>query len=385
VTRPHVVVLSLIASALLAGGAAGPLFADQDNQDILRIDHYLSHRSTVPAIKGEQATLYLRERVAANLAHQSSPMEGKVVLFVHGAVLGSTGAFDAPYQDYSWMAYLAQANLDAFGVDLTGYGFSTRPGPMNDPCNLDPQEQTTLVPALHVDTCPGTKAGQIDTLRSDWDDVDAAVTFIRRLRHVERVSLVGWSYGGSIIGGYAVLHPDKVDRLIMLSPAYDRDHPDASAPETPASGPPMTLQTPDTLPSYWDHQVQCSDQVDPGIRDALWQEGLVADAVSWAPGLRRVPTFPTWFWNRSLAARVQAPTLVVEGESDQMAPTTTPDAIRAAYTDLGAPMKVYADLACSSHFAQWETRHLAMFQASLEWLRDGSVRGLSTGTVRLGE
>jgi pimeloyl-ACP methyl ester carboxylesterase len=97
------------------------------------------------------------------------------------------------------------------------------------------------------------------------------------------------------------------------------------------------------------------------------------------------PTFPTWGWNRSIAARVQAPTLVVEGEFDHLMPGTTPDAIRAAYADLGTSSKVYADLACSSHFALWETRHLAMFQASLEWLQGGSVSGVSTGIVRLGD
>jgi pimeloyl-ACP methyl ester carboxylesterase len=386
VTRMCLVVTSLFVSVVLAGFTTGPLFAGQDNRDILTADHYLSHTSTAPAIRGQQVTLYLRERALANLTSQSASLEGKVVVFVHGAALGSTGAFDAPYQDYSWMAFLAQAGFDAFGLDLTGYGYSTRPGPMNDPCNLDPQERATLVPALHAETCPSTKPVQIDTLRSDWDDVDAAVNFIRDLRHVERVSLVGWSYGGSIIGGYAAGHPDAVDRLVMLSPSYDRDHPDASAPEAPASGPPMFLQTADTVPSLWDPQVQCPDQVDPGIRDALWQEGVVADAVSWAPGLRRVPTFPTWSWNRSISARVQAPTLVVEGEFDHLLPgSTTPDAIRAAYADLGTSSKVYVDLACSSHFAMWETRHVAMFQASLEWLGGGSVSGQSAGIVRLGD
>jgi pimeloyl-ACP methyl ester carboxylesterase len=377
--------VSCIASLVLAGFGSTPLFAQEVDQELVSVDHLVSHPSTAPAIRGEQVTLYMRERSLANPASQSTSPPGKVVLFVHGAALGSTGAFDLAYQDYSWMAYLAQAGFDTFALDLTGYGFSTRPDPMNDPCNLDPETLATLVPALHVQTCPAVKPVQIDTLRSDWDDLDAAVNFVRDLRHVDRVSLVGWSYGGSIIGGYAVNHPDKVDRLVMLSPAYDRDHPDASVPETAASGPPMSLQTPETVPSFWDHQVKCADQVDPGVRDAVWQEGIVADAVSWAPGHRRVPIFPTWFWNRALASKVQAPTLVVEGEFDEMAPITTPDAIRAAYADLGTPTKLYVNLACSSHFAQWETRHLPMFAASLEWLSDGTVNGLNSGEVRLGD
>ena len=41
----------------------------------------------------------------------------RVVLFVHGAGTPAEVAFDVPYQDYSWMAYLAQAGFDTFSVD----------------------------------------------------------------------------------------------------------------------------------------------------------------------------------------------------------------------------------------------------------------------------
>jgi pimeloyl-ACP methyl ester carboxylesterase len=379
------IVASIITSIALGGLATAPALARQADQDVLTIDHFISHTSTAPAIRGQQVALYVRERMLADNAQQSAAPSRPIVLFVHGAALNSTGAFDASYQDYSWMAYLARGGFDTFALDLTGYGFSTRPASMNDPCNLDPQQQVALVPALVVETCPAAKPQQIDTLRSDWDDVDAAVNFIRGLRHVDRVNLVGWSYGGSIIGGYAAAHQDNVDRLVMLSPAFDRDHPDFPVPDTAASVPPMSLQTPETLPSFWDRQVQCADQFDPAIRQVIWQDGLVADAVSWAPGLRRVPTFPTFLWNRSLAARLQKPTLIVEGDNDQMSPASMPDSIRAAFADITSPTKVYAELPCSSHFAIWETRHLAMFEASLEWLRDGTVNGVAAGEVRLGD
>jgi pimeloyl-ACP methyl ester carboxylesterase len=357
----------------------------REDETIVTVDHYLPHVSTAPATNGQQVTLYLRERAQDDLVQRSSSLDGKVVLFLHGAALGGTGAFDAPYQDYSWMAYLAQAGFDTFSLDFTGFGFSTRPAPMDDPCNLDPADQAALVPSVLPQTCPPSYTTQVTTLRSDWDDLDAAVDYIRALRHVDRVSMVGWSYGGSRGGGYAALHPDKVDRLVFLSPAYDREHPDAAVPDAPAAGAPMFLQPPDGVPSFWDPQVQCADQFDPGIRDALWNEGVVADGVSWAPGFRRVPSFPDWSWNRSIATRVQAPTLVIEGEFDHMSPTTVPEVIRAAYADLGTSHKVFVNLACSSHFALWETRHVILFEASLEWLRNGSVKGLTEGEVRLGD
>jgi pimeloyl-ACP methyl ester carboxylesterase len=376
-----VVLLIALCLALLPGWT----FARQDSEPIDSLDHHVAHVSTAPGAAGQQVTLYMRERMRHDLTQGSPSLAGKVVLFLHGAALGGTGAFDAPYQDYSWMAYLAQSGFDAFSLDFTGFGFSTRPAPMNDPCNLDRGDQTLLDASILPDTCPPTYTSQVTTLRSDWDDLDTAVDYLRALRHVDRVSLVGWSYAGSRAGGYATLHPDKVDRLVLLSPSYDRDEPDASVPQAPAAGAPMFLQPREGVASLWDPQVHCSDQVDPSVRDAVWNEGVVADAVSWAPGLRRVPSFPNWDWNRAIAAKVRAPTLVAEGEFDQMTPHTTPEAIRAAYADLGTRSKVFVNLACSSHFAMWETRHLVLFQSSLEWLRDGSVNGLTEGEVRLGD
>ena len=92
--------------------------------------------STVPAIAGQPAQLYVRERVLAGTALRGRSFENRVVLFVHGAGTPAEVSFDVPYKDYSWMGYLAQAGFDVFSVDMTGYGRSTRPFPMNDPCNL---------------------------------------------------------------------------------------------------------------------------------------------------------------------------------------------------------------------------------------------------------
>lgn len=164
---------------------------------------------------------------------------------------------------------------------------------MNDPCNLDPADQKLLDASVLPVPCRPSLTSQVTTLRSDWDDLDAAVDYLRALRHVDRVSLVGCSYAGSGAGRYATLHRDKVDRLVFLSPTYDRDQPDAPPPQTPVAGAPMFLQPREGVPSFWDPQVHCQNQVDPAVRDALWNEGLVADAVSWAPGFRRVPSFPT--------------------------------------------------------------------------------------------
>ena len=109
-------------------------------QTILTIDRLVSHVTTVPVIKGDQVNLFVRERVDRKLMKQGSgkPFERKVVLMVHGGFSPSTLAFDTPYRDYSWMEYLAKQGFDVFTMDMTGYGRSTRPAPMEDPCNILP-------------------------------------------------------------------------------------------------------------------------------------------------------------------------------------------------------------------------------------------------------
>jgi pimeloyl-ACP methyl ester carboxylesterase len=370
-------VLRLIAcvSALLVLSPSAS-FARDDSAQILSVDHFVAHRSTAPAIAGQQVQLYMRERVQAQILTHTADFNGEVVVFLHGA-------FDAPYQDYSWMAYLAQNGFDTFALDLTGYGYSTRPAALDDPCNVASDQRPSIAPGMVSETCTPSLTTQINTAQSEWDDLDSAVDYLRGLRHVERVSIVGWSLGGTRAGGYAALHPEKVGRLVLLAPTYDVDHPTALPPKDADAGVPVTLVSRAAVTGNWDRQVHCSNQFDPAFRDAMWSEGLQADGIEWAPDQRRVPTAPPWRWNRSTATRVQTPSLIISGELDQMSPMSVPAVMRTVYADLGTPDKVFLDMPCASHFAMWEAPHLQLFRASQEWLRDGSVDGHKEGEVRL--
>ena len=82
-----------------------------DSERLLTVDHYVRVTSTVPAIAGQAAQIYVRERVAAGTALRGASFADRVVLFVHGAGTPAEVAFDVPYQDYSWMAYLARRRL----------------------------------------------------------------------------------------------------------------------------------------------------------------------------------------------------------------------------------------------------------------------------------
>src|ERR1041384_5835394 len=125
----------------LFGFLAAPALFGEDSGRLLSLDHYVRVHSTAPVMDGRDAEIYVREVVQPRTVLRGGPAADRVVLFVHGAGTPAEVAFDVPYQDYSWMAYLAQAGFDVFSMDMTGYGRSSRPTPMNDPCNLTAEQQ----------------------------------------------------------------------------------------------------------------------------------------------------------------------------------------------------------------------------------------------------
>ena len=367
--------MSTISCATMPGASV----PGNDSVQLVGLDHYVRVRSIAPSMNGQTAQLYVRERIEGRaLLHGSSG----VVLFVHGAGTPAEVAFDVPYSDYSWMAYLAHGGFDVFSMDTTGYGRSTRPTVMNDPCNLTRAQQRAFVTSLLAAPCAPSFATAATTIASDWNDIGAVVDYVRALRHVDRVSLVAWSLGGPRAGGYAAQHPDRVQRMVLLAPGYLRtaaDGPPAQLPERAA----MNTQSGAEFTANWDRQIGCPDQYERGASAVIWAKMLESDPVgsTWGSGVRRAPETANWGWNAAMVGKSQTPTLIVAGVHDkQVAPTR----VRELYADLGAQEKVFVDLACSSHNAMWETNHTILFRASLEWLTEGSVGGTKNGMLRLG-
>jgi pimeloyl-ACP methyl ester carboxylesterase len=267
-------------------------------------------------------------------------------------------------------------------MDTTGYGRSTRPAPMNDPCNLSEEQQKQFVPTLMPAPCKATYPGNLTTIASDWNDIDAVVDYIRKLRKVEKVSMVAWSLGGPRAGGYAAQHPGKVNRLVLLAPAYNRDTA-AEPPALPRPGTVFNTQSRAEFDANWDRQIVCENQADPKVREVVWAEMIASDpaGAKWGSGVRRAPSTTTWGFNKAMIAGMKTPALMIAAAHDRQVP---PERVRAAYDDIGSSDKVLIDLGCASHNAMWESNHLAMFAASLEWLKEGTVNGQRNGVLRLG-
>ena len=358
-------------------------------EPFVTVDRFVPHISSVSANQGERVGIFVREKITSRLstrfARGGHADEGKVVLFVHGGSVPSVPDYDLPYKDYSWMSYLARAGYDTFAMDHSGYGLSPRPM-MDDPCNMDTENRALVTPVPLSTDCQPKYSRGLTTSQSDWDEILTVVEFIRALRGVETVSLVGWSAGGPRTAGFAARYPEKIDKLVLFAPGYRRDQP-SNPPSHPRGDVPMRIQTKSALEEgRWRSTVACENQIDPGIQTAIWQSIMAFDqrGAVWGAGhgVMRVRTSAgSWGWNLEYAAKVTAPTLIMVGEQDFLL-----ESDKQLFEDLtSAESKVLVTMECATHFAVWEsTQYKFMHEASLEWLESTTLRGETSGRFSVG-
>jgi pimeloyl-ACP methyl ester carboxylesterase len=347
------------------------------NTGLRTIDHMVPHVSTVPANKGETVQIFVREKVLASDVATPRP----VVLMVHGGVSPSTLAFDVEYETYSWMAYLARAGFDVFAMDMTGYGRSARPK-MDDPCNVGPALQKTLIPTTLKEACKPSYPFQLVNRQSEHDELDRVIDYILKLRGVAKVNLLGWSGGGYRTGTYTSQRPEKVDKLVIFASSnYSRKNSSAPAESLPRPGFPITIQSRELVEKQrWFPFAKCSDQIEPGMPDRIWELSQLHDpqGMTWGPGVMRAPTRTYWGWNAEEAKRIKVPTLVMLGEFDELNASN-----KQLYEDLGTDDKVFLSIPCGSHFLVWEKNHDALHEASRQWLVNGTFNGARRGEFRM--
>jgi len=275
------------------------------------------------------------------------------------------------------MEYLARAGFNTYTMDLSGYGGSPRPM-MDDPCNVNPKQQNLIAGKPLRATCSANHAQQFNTIRDDWAEMDAVVDHLRKVNKVDRIHIIGWSAGGPRVGGYVSQNPSKVDRVMLYAPSPVIKGP---IPDKPAAGFPVQLQTRDDMERLrWDPDVRCPRQVEPGARDAVLKSIMEWDRIgeSWGKdGAMRGRVATNFGWTEELSRKVTSPTLVVVGEFDRLVER------RTVYEQIASKEKVFLDVACASHFLVWEKQHKVLHESSLEWLRDGNVKGVKNGEFRV--
>ena len=153
--------------------------------------------------------IYVRNKRPADMA---AFRPERTLLFVHGATYPAHTSFDLKLDGVSWMDYIAARGYDVYLLDIRGYGKSTRPREMDDK------------PDANAPVVRGVTAVK---------DISAVVDFILKRRSIPRLSLLGWSWGTTLMATYTTENPGKVERLVLYAPAWIRTTPSLSRPAGP--------------------------------------------------------------------------------------------------------------------------------------------------------
>jgi pimeloyl-ACP methyl ester carboxylesterase len=280
----------------------------------------------------------------------------KILLYVHGATYPSETAFDLKLNGLSWMDYIAQRGYDVYLVDLRGYGRSTRPPEMDHP-------------AEHGEPIVRTATGV--------KDVGAAVEFILKRRSVQKINLLGWSWGTSLMGWYTAQNNDKVHKLVLYAPQWIRNVP-ALTDSGGKLGAYRSVSR-DAAKGRWLTGVPESKKADliPAGWFEAWADATFAtDAVGakQTPPVLRAPNGVVAdgreFWGAGKAlydpAQIRVPTFLAHAEWDADLPSYMLHAYFAKLTN--APYKRYVEIGEGTHTVIMEKNRMQLFQAVQQFL-----------------
>jgi pimeloyl-ACP methyl ester carboxylesterase len=298
--------------------------------------------------------IYVRNKRPANL---TTFRPERTLVFVHGATYPAHAAFDLKLDGLSWMEYIAARGYDVYLLDLRGYGKSTRPQEMSQDPKANP---------------PLTRGEQ--AIR----DISAVVDFVRARRNVERVNLLGWSWGTALMATYTTQNPTKVERLALYAPSFIRQTPSLVQSGPGPLGAYRTV-TREQAQQRWLTGVP--EDKKAALIPAGWFERWADE--TWAsdpegakqsPPVIRAPNGvqqdSAEYWSAGKAyydpAKITVPTLLVVAEWDRDTPPYMAQTLFPLLTN--APGKRYVALAEGTHTIVMEKNRLKLFEAVQSFL-----------------
>ena len=302
--------------------------------------------------------LYVRNKHPRAL---SAVRSGKILLFVHGATVPAETTFDLRLNGLSWMDYIAQHEYDVYLVDVRGYGKSTRPPEMDAPADRNP-------PIVRTETA--------------LKDVGTAVDFILKRRGVDKLNLMGWSWGTTLMGWYTATHNDKVAKLVLYAPQWLRKSSEPTDTDTKLGA--YRAVSRDALKSRWLDGVPEDKKADfiPAGWFEAWADACFASdpiGASQTPPVLRAPNGIIAdnrdFWSAGKPmynpADIRVPTFLAHAEWDADLPN---DMLYAYFDQLtNTPYKRYVQIGEGTHFIMVEKNRMQLFQAVQQFL-DESIR-----------
>lgn len=298
--------------------------------------------------------LYLRHKY---LGTQNSFDAGRVILFLEPFSVPTAKAFDVP--GYSWMDDYAKKGFDTWAMDFRGFGQSTRPAAMD---------------------VPAVKNKPVVSHEDGLADLTAVVNYIKRARHVDKIDIVGWSWGGVVGAEYAATKPENVNKLVlygfmngfnlpsMAKPYDSKKHPGEINEQLPAYQDatwPMAMH-------HWHMMVGDHPWVTPDAMNTVGEVYTASDPTSGQrDGKVRRPMGPLvdlyYIWTdrpRYSLSGITAPTLVIRGAADFFAEKGVLKKLT------GASVKKEVVIPNASHWALYEKSRSKLLNSTREFLED---------------
>ena len=311
--------------------------------------------------------LFVRQKMAPGNTRFT---DDNIVIFIHGATGPSTCDFDLNYKDYSWADWMVEKGYVVYMFDKRNYGNSSREKAMDEPASANkPLSRSYLV------------------IR----DIGAVVDRVRKRHNVNKVTLIGWSWGAMTGGYYTSLYSEKVRKLVMYAPAY-------SLPVHTNLGPGSGLQNKRKpyefnygLGAYrtasiaqntarWDGEIPVADKSlyrDPALPDAFWNACLATDPTSGSrtPPALRAPngmledTFMQAsgrrMWN---ASSIYVPVLLIAGEYDTWSYPEDRELLMRDLTNAASKKSVL--IKDATHFVLFEKPRFEFFNEIQTFLKE---------------
>jgi pimeloyl-ACP methyl ester carboxylesterase len=283
--------------------------------------------------------------------------QAHTLVFVHGATYPASPAFDLELGGLSWMDYIAQHGYDVYLLDLPGYGRSTRPSQMDAPAADNPPFEDTEQAVA---------------------DLGAVVAHVLKARGLDKLDVMGWSWGTTIAAGFAAANPDKVNRLVLYAPLWVLQSPPAISAGAGKLGAYRTV-TRDAAFKRWMNGVPEDKQADlipkgwfDQWADAVWATDPVGAKQN--PPVVRAPNGvlldvgrywregkPTWD-----PAKITVPILLVHAEWDHDTPPYMSQTLFPLLTH--APWKQYTVLGEGTHTIVMEKNRMQLFRVVQDFL-----------------
>ena len=313
-------------------------------------------KSIVPA-KDPGITIYVRNKHASGMSHFSPE---KTVLFVHGATYPAETSFDLELNGLSWMDYIAQRGYDVYLMDVRGYGRSTRPAEM--------------------DEAPEKNAPIADT-ETAVRDISAVVDHILDRRKLQKLELIGWSWGTSTMATYTAANNEKVFRLVLYAPIWHRETASLTQPNGPIGAYRTVVR--EAAFKRWMTGVpedKKAELIPAGWFDKWWDATLASDpkGPKQNPPALRAPNGTVLdgerFWSAGKStydpAKITVPILLIQAEWDQ---DTPPYMSRALFPLLvNSPEKRYVLIGEGTHTVMMEKNRMELFHEVQMFLDEGA-------------